>query len=247
VGIESPDFVRAQPPPLTLSQLAQRQRSDRHPDQAQHIETQRRQQAADVPVATFIQHHFQPRILLADTQQRRSPRLQQIARIVDARLHRCQRCRIRLAGYLYVVGLVQVRGRVGDSRRPGSVVAQQQQTFAGLVQSTDRSQPRQSGGGQRGINRSAPLLVGCADHQPTRLVECDMDAFGGFHRLAVDRNLLAVDQRRMIRIAHDTPIQTDAAGTYPLLGLTARTGAQLGQDARQTMSRRMWHERSGTR
>jgi hypothetical protein len=51
-----------------------------------------------------------------------------------------------------------------------------------------------------------------------------MDAFGGFHDLTIDRNLLPIDQRRVMRIAHGTSIQADATSAYPLLSLAARTG-----------------------
>jgi hypothetical protein len=46
--------------------------------------------------------------------------------------------------------------------------------------------------------------------------------------VAIDGNLLSIQLRRMVGIAYHPPVQTYPALAYPLLGLAARTCAQLG-------------------
>ena len=58
-------LVLLQPTPVTFRQRAQLQRTDRSADQPQYLDAMRIQQAADMPVAAFVEDHFQPGVLLA--------------------------------------------------------------------------------------------------------------------------------------------------------------------------------------
>src|SRR5512137_2360839 len=64
-------FIAGEMSPLALRQWAERQRPDRHPHQPKHVDTERREQTADVAVPPFVEHDLQPTVLPALAQHAR--------------------------------------------------------------------------------------------------------------------------------------------------------------------------------
>jgi hypothetical protein len=221
--------------PLPLGEITQRQRSDGHANQSQHVDTPRRQQAADVPVAPLVQHHFQPGVFLARTQQRGPSCLEQIHPFTNTGLHRNQHLCIRLASHLYVVGLVQMHVRFGDACGPDAVVAEQQQAFAGLVQPSHRPKPWQAGVTQQVVDRVATALVGRTHDDAAWLVQGEVDALRRHHGDTIQAELLALRLDRVLGIAHHATVHVHTSRAHRSLGLAARAHAQLAQHAGDAM------------
>ena len=114
---------------------------------------------------------------------------------------------------------------MGDAGSPQGVVAQQQQSLAGLVQPPDRTEPGQPGGGKRIVNGGAAMLVRRADHQAARLVEHHVEQLRSAERLTVDSDASLPCAHGMLRIAHHLSIEGDPARADPPFGLAAGTDA----------------------
>ncbi|KAG0924055.1 hypothetical protein G6F31_019265 [Rhizopus arrhizus] len=92
-------------PPLALAEIAEHQPTDRDPDQAQHLQVEGRQQAADMAVAALVEDHLQPCGLVAAAQHAHGLGSEELAFVLHARLQRHQRGVIGHAIHLHVVGL----------------------------------------------------------------------------------------------------------------------------------------------
>ena len=110
------------------------------------------------------------------------------------------------------------------------IVAEQQQTFAGLVEPADRRQPRQPGPVEAAIDGIAPAFVARGSDQAARLVEHQIDARGLTLDLTfVDGDpLAAVRQNRKFGIADDASVDAHATGSDPARGFGPRAQAALG-------------------
>jgi hypothetical protein len=197
----------------------------------------RRNTAADVPIASLIQHDFNPGVLFAGSKQNGLLRFQPIASVIDACDQFHQRRIIRFSSHLDVIGLVQVRCRIGDPGSPCRVVAEQEQAFTGFVETANGTQPRQTRVCERGVHRVSTMFVGRANNQPAWLVEDHIRVHYCFDVDTVNRNNGAIHLGRKLRIALHAPVDLHSAFADPMFGLRPRANAHFGQHSRQTESR----------
>jgi hypothetical protein len=126
-------------PPLALGKVSQGKITDGYTDQAQYPDALGCKQAANMPVASFIEHDLYPRVFFADAQKRHALGHQALAVVFNACRYTIKRSSIRNSIDLHVVRLVYVMLGISEPRSPYAVIAEQQQTFARLVETTDRS------------------------------------------------------------------------------------------------------------
>jgi hypothetical protein len=84
-----------QHPPLPLAEIAEQQPTDRDPDQAQHLQVEGRQQAADMAVASLVEDHLQPCGLVATAQYAHGLGDEELALVLDTG---AQRARVSSSG-----------------------------------------------------------------------------------------------------------------------------------------------------
>ena len=147
---------------------------------------------------------------------------------------------VRQAIDLHVIGLLEVRLGCGDARGPRTVVRQEQQAFACLVETADGRNPRQCGAFEQCIDRVAAALVGRRRDVAARLVQHEIDALGCADFATIERDAVALGVDRPLRIANDPAVDRDAALARVERGLRARARAELRQRARKTVARRSW-------
>src|SRR5206468_12740478 len=112
----------------------------------------------DVPALTFVEHNFDPTILLSRAQHAGALGSEQLSRLPNSRSDPRQQSIIDDRFNLHVIGLIDMRLWRGDSRRPRGVIREQQQTFTGFIKSSDRRQPIAMLSKKR-INRFSTLFV----------------------------------------------------------------------------------------
>src|ERR1700733_2820738 len=143
---------------------------------------------------------------------------------------------VRYAIDLHVIFLVQMTGRVGDPGRPLRIIGQEQQAFAGLIQSTDRTDPRQARV-QQTINRLASFFVRRGRHHTPRLTHEQVDRRRFAKPQPVDLNLVnntaIVHSRRRFRVSSDAPVESDTPSANQSARLRTRTIALLRKRSRQ--------------
>jgi len=89
---------------------------------------------------------------------------------VNAHAQRLDALLIQRLANLHVVALVQLARRIGYLRRPAGVVAQQQQAFAGRIQTPNRHHASLRMRPQQLHHGAAAALVMARANQPARLV-----------------------------------------------------------------------------
>src|SRR5271163_3634641 len=80
---------------------------------------------------------------------------------------------VRQAADLHVISLVRPGGWSSDARSPCRIIAEQQKTFAGLIQSSHRREPWQRRALKTAVNGIATLLIPPRRHQAARFVQHD--------------------------------------------------------------------------
>ena len=135
---------------------------------------------------------------------------------------------IRDAAHLHVISSVEMSLGRKHTRRPFRIVRQQQQTFAGLVQASDRSHPGQRLI-QQVIHSLAALLIASRGHHTARLVHHQAELGCRCDCRTVDFNLVPLQLDRGFRITLNRPIDSHASRPHKLKGLGTRTIPQLGK------------------
>ena len=112
--------------PLPFGKISQNQIADRHANQTQHADILGCKQTSNVPVAPFVEHDFEPRILFARAQQRYTLGCELFAVVIDTAQHPVEHQWIGNGINLHVIGLVHVMTRISKPCSPPTVVAEQQ-------------------------------------------------------------------------------------------------------------------------
>jgi hypothetical protein len=134
--------------------------------------------APDLPVLAFVQHNLDPRIALTVPQDARVFHAQPFAVVQPNTFPQSiQQTFLHDRSNLNVVGLVQMRFRRRDSRGPLRIIGHQQQSLAGFVEPSHRSNPRQSGW-QKGINSLASFFVGSRSNYAAGFIQHQIDLLG---------------------------------------------------------------------
>ena len=126
---------------LAKLEILQTQRADGNTPQGQHLMADARENTADFAVFTFGQHDFEQRAVLHPLDDRGAHATGHALGKVDAAAKLLQHFRLRLAGNLCKVCLLDAVARMGQLLGKRSVVGQQHEPFAGHVESTDGKQP----------------------------------------------------------------------------------------------------------
>jgi len=185
-------------------------------------------------VAPLRQAQFKPGVLLSFPQNGGRSNPQPFTLTIRARPQRRQQRRIGQTIHLHVITLLQAAPRRRHTGRPGVIITEQQQPFAGLIQPPHwrqswpvRSLP------QRGKYGGATPLIPTGGHQTAGLVEHEIARRCRLHGRAVQGQSILAKAQTPQGIPHDAAIHGDPAGTHGGLGLGAGAHAQLGQGAHE--------------
>ena len=106
-GSQSADLVGRQQPRPPLFERPEFEFPDRDPNEAQRRDVVRREKAADVPVASLVEHDPKPGVALAMAQEFDRARGQGLAAILHGQAQAGQKIVVRNGVDLHVVGLVR--------------------------------------------------------------------------------------------------------------------------------------------
>ena len=220
----------------SLRKFAQSQRTDGHAHQPEHFDSEGSQHAPYVPVLAFVEHDFEPAVFLSRAQQPGLRCAKQVAILTPDAGFDCPReFLIGDRSDLHVVGLTQVRLGSGDSCPPLGIVGQQKQSFAGLVQPSDGSDPGQrfTAAPQHGIHGLAAFFVRRRRHYSTRLVHHEINLLMRIKGTPIHRDAIPLQANRRLGITPHISVQPHSAGPNQLRSLRARAMSQLRQRASQ--------------
>ena len=138
---------------------------------------------------------------------------------------------------LHMIGLIQMGLRSMHLCRPLGIVGQQQQTFAGFVETPDWREPGQICIQSR-IYSLAALLIAGGCHHTARFVQHQIDFVPSGNRPALDFDPIPLPIDWPFWIALNGPIDRDSSCANKREGRRARAMPELRQCARQPHSRR---------
>lgn len=180
-----------------------------------------------MPVATFVEHDFDPAVPCAGLQQVCAFRRQEFSVGRDALRNSFQQAVAREAIDLDVISLLEVTLWIGDAGRPLCVVGQQEQSLAGLVEPPDGGEEWEPGFRQALENGGAAVLVGGAGDKASRLVEHEIDSGFGAGLPAVHFDAIAIEGHRPGGIALHGAVYPNPSFLNQLHGLTSGAVAQF--------------------
>ena len=163
-------------PPRALGEIAEFKLADGDPQQAQHRMTDHFEHPAQMPVAALHQSELEPGISFALAQQARTLHAQHLAITRDHAFVQARECDGRWDPFdLHVIGARDLM-QGGEYRcRPFRIVGEQQQPFAGLIETAHRRDPRQRTVGEAAIHGVAPAFVLCGGDQAAGFVDHHVD------------------------------------------------------------------------
>ena len=182
------DFLPGEPPRLPRQEVAEGEITDGNPLELLHLVTQGGKHSTDLPVPSFIEHHFEHGALLvlrADSDslgmdsrfRQRHPLSQAFNRLLG-----------RNASHLNEVAFFDAVARMRQEVAEFTVIGDENQSFAAAVEPADRKQPLVAGNQVDDPWAACRIKVGC-DHAD-RFVEQVDNATGARQAFAIDTNLL---------------------------------------------------------
>jgi len=130
--------------PCAFRQITERQRTDRDTHEAQYFGTARLDHSSDLPVFPLFELDHQPAMSLSSSQDIHLRRTQHIPLVSrHAGTQRFEQRRVGHSTHLHMVRLANVRRRCSDGIAPLRVIREQQQSFAGLIEPTHRTEERE--------------------------------------------------------------------------------------------------------
>ena len=127
---------------------------------------------------------------------------------------------------LHMIGLIHVASRIRNPCGPCRIVGQQQQTFAGFIQSPNRSDPR-SLLVEQVIDSRAALFVRCCRHNAPRFVHCQIDRRRFLELGPIHLNSVDVHSHGRLRVPHNSPVQANSIREHERNRSGPRAMAQL--------------------
>ncbi len=161
-----------------------------------------------MPVLAFVQGNFEPTVLAATPYQGYLADAQVIAVNCASYFEFGNQIIIDHAVDLDVVDLVEMACGIGNSRSPLGIVRQQQQTFARLIESAYRPDPRRAGFEQT-VNCLSSFFVRRGRHHASRFIHCEVKWRALVNWQTVDVDTVAIKANRTLRIANDSLVHTN--------------------------------------
>jgi NDP-sugar pyrophosphorylase family protein len=218
------DLLICQGAPFAGRQIAQHNRSLAHADQAQNLIAKLLGHLTDLALAAFVQHHTHPHAILAaikhiDPSRRGGHTIHQHAAApFSNRIGRGHLIEQRAIFFFdLIAGVRQPLGQL-------AVVGHQQQTFAIVIQPTNREEPLWQ---INQLDHGGPALriVG-GGHDAGRLIQHDIRARADLPNWpAVDNDLVLLGVDACARHKHNLAVHRHTAGADKLLAITPRGDA----------------------
>ncbi len=220
---------------MGLGEGTEFERADRDADEAVDFEIEGFEEAADVAVFAFVEEDFKLGVALALAEGVDAFDAESVSfGRGDAREHLGQLLRGGMAGDLDVVGLVEMGRGVGDGIGPLSVVGEEEQAFAGLVEPADGDDAGQVWDGAEALEHgAAALFVRFGDDEAGGFVEHEVDESLARDGLAIDFDARLGEIETSVRIAFHAAVEADAPSLNDLKGLGTGAVAELRQRASQ--------------
>jgi hypothetical protein len=200
--------------------------ADADAHQSQHAHIKSIQQAAYVPIASFGEKDFEPRVLLAAPQVSHGFGTQPFAIHSRAMLEIRQERRIRQAVYLYVVGLIGTGCWMRQQCSPCWIIAEQQKTLARFIQSSHGRKPGQLAARKTAVDGFPALLIFSCRHQTARFIQHD-DHVGRRFRVPFNADPIGGSIHWEFGIIHEPAVDAHPPGFDPFRSLSAGTQAEL--------------------
>ena len=224
-GIQRSLFFARERPGLSLGKITEGKRADGDPDEAEDIDVQRGEHATDVAISTLVKDDFKPAMLGAGAQERRSKRAEELALGANAAAESLQEIVGGDRTDLDMVGLLKMGSGIGDASRPLRIVREQQETFAGLIETADRRKPGEAGW-EKSVDRLSALLVGGGRDNAAGLVQNQVHPGMGLDGRTAHGNAITRANGRLWVAAHGS-VHRDRAAADEEGGLRARTVASF--------------------
>lgn len=210
-------------PELSFREIAQGERTDGNPNEPKGLEIQSGEDSADLAVFAFIENNLEPRVFFADPQDGSFADGEELAFAENSRLNFLEEIGIRDAVDLDVVGLFDVIVRIEEPICPTSVVGEEEQPFACLVEAAHWRNVRKVSSFKALENGRPALLVGTRGYEPGGFVEHQIiQAFGG-NRVAVHAYFGALQVQAKIWIGNFLAVYRNAILIDEINSLRART------------------------
>jgi hypothetical protein len=190
-------------------QVAETNRSDGDAFEPLHFVTDAGEQAADLAIAAFVEHHFQDRRLFATALDTDVFHVGEAFGQVDAAVELFQDFVLDLTSNLDVINLFDAVARMREAVSEFAVVRDNDQTFRSHVEAADTKDPRRIWRQQ--IGNSCPagrIASGC--HDTDRLVYGEVSKFWSQQGFAVDADLLLERIDSSPQLGHDLMIDFDS-------------------------------------
>ena len=203
--------------------------TDLHAAQFLHQTSKMFEHHADLILAAFLEFHFVPRIVARlDQLDQRGRGL--LAADRDAGCELCELFFGEVAVDLHHVGLLDVAGGGSDAMRELAVIGEQQQAFAGVVETANREDAFLHAT-QQMHDGLAAFGVGDGGDHFARLVQRDVDQLlGSLQQLAVHFDVVAGQVGFGAELGEDLPVDADASGLDQFFGFAAAGDTSLRQD-----------------
>ena len=125
-----------------FGEVAEVEGADGDADEAEDFDAVGVEYAADLAVFSFVENDFEPGVFFARAEESCALAAEEfVAFGFHTTLQRFEERWIRDGGDLDVVGLVEMRGGVGDAGVPLGIVCEKEQAFAGFVEAADWCEP----------------------------------------------------------------------------------------------------------
>ena len=221
----------------TLRKISEKERPDRHADQAKNFDIEPLEHAPNMTILSFVQDDLKPAILFSRTQQGGPTHSQKISILgLDSFFESSGQFAVRDRGNLHVIGLLKMCFWCGNPGSPGGIVGEKKKTLTAFVEATHGCDPRErfARSLQDGVRGVAAFLVGCSGHKSARLVHDEINLLLRLYAAAIDNDSIHMELHRRFRIAANSAVQEHATLANQLTGLRTRAISELRKGSGQT-------------
>lgn len=158
-----------------FGKVAELERTDRDSHKSKHFDAEGIEHATNLAVLAFVEDDFDPGMFLASAEEVCALRFEDVALWnFNAALKGFEETGVGHDADLDMVGLVKMKGRIGNARGPFGVVGKEKKAFTDLVEAADRSDPAQIRWQER-IDGVAAFFIGGGGNDAAGLIQDEIN------------------------------------------------------------------------